>query len=139
MLPTSEIVRNALLALASTYLLGYTPDENLRILANRYYHLAVVGLTKRLQDAEQWEIGKGDDIVATFSLLNLHDVSFQIPDPIMLSYHTTVVAKHADNHTGRDLGVSTRLRRGTTLVGGSTYSGQISGRHRSRLQILQTR
>ncbi|KAE9976165.1 hypothetical protein EG327_008214 [Venturia inaequalis] len=73
MLPTSEIVRNALLALASTYLLGYTPDENLRILANRYYHLAVVGLTKRLQDAEQWEIGKGDDIVATFSLLNLHD------------------------------------------------------------------
>lgn len=79
MLPASEIVRNALLALASTYLLGYTPDDNLRILANKYYHSAVVGLTKRLQDTEQWEVGKGDDIVATFSLLNLHDVSSKAP------------------------------------------------------------
>lgn len=90
MLPTSEIVRNALLALASTYLLGYTPDDNLRILANKYYHAAVMGLTKRLQDTEQWEVGRGDDIVATFSLLNLHDVSPDVfhPNSICMFVHS---------------------------------------------------
>ncbi|KAI0523911.1 fungal-specific transcription factor domain-containing protein [Xylaria bambusicola] len=74
MLPSSEPLKNALLAIACTYILDYVTDDRMRTRANKYYHDAVVSLNKQLQQPQQWEIGKGDDLIGTFALLNMHDV-----------------------------------------------------------------
>ncbi|KAI1169627.1 fungal-specific transcription factor domain-containing protein [Nemania sp. FL0916] len=74
MLPNSVPLKNALLALACTYILDYNTDNRILAQANKYYHDAVVGLNKQLQQPQQWEVGKGDDLIGTFALLNMHDV-----------------------------------------------------------------
>lgn len=79
MLPSSGPVRNALLAMSCTYILNYTADDRLRVRANGYYHRAVKDLNEKMQDPKEWEIGKGDDLVGTFALLSMHDVSEPIP------------------------------------------------------------
>lgn len=75
MLPSSEPLRNALLAMACTYILDYSRDERLRDRANAYYYAAVKAVGKKMQDPKEWEVGKGDDLVGTFVLLSMHDVS----------------------------------------------------------------
>lgn len=74
MLPSSEPLRNALLAMACTYILDYSRDERLKDRANAYYSAAVRAVTNKMQDAREWEVGKGDDLVGTFVLLCMHDV-----------------------------------------------------------------
>ncbi|KAI0150759.1 hypothetical protein GGR57DRAFT_182289 [Xylariaceae sp. FL1272] len=74
MLPKSACLKNALLALACIYILDYNTDNRLRERANRYYQEAVAGLDKRLRDPQEWGVGKGDDLIGTFALLNMHDV-----------------------------------------------------------------
>lgn len=74
MLPSSEPVRNALLAMACTYILDYSRDERLRSMANSYYYAAVRAVSKKMQDPKEWEVGKGDDLVGAFVLLSMHDV-----------------------------------------------------------------
>lgn len=75
MLPASEPLRYALLCISSTYILDYCVDEQLRSRANAYYRAAVSALTKRMESVKDWSTEKGDDLVGTFVILSMHDVS----------------------------------------------------------------
>jgi len=74
MLAASECVKHALLAVASTYVLDYLPDDKLRIRANFHYRRAVELLGEALSDPVTYEVGKGDSAVGAIVLLNAHDV-----------------------------------------------------------------
>jgi hypothetical protein len=75
MITTSKCLRHTLLALASTYLLDYLPDEKLRSRANRHYKTAVDLLSEGLSDPTEQGIGKGDALIGAITLFNMHDVS----------------------------------------------------------------
>ena len=68
-------VKHAILALASTYLLDYLPNENIRGRANYHYKRAAGLLGQSLRKPESHEIGKEGATVAILILLNVDDVS----------------------------------------------------------------
>jgi hypothetical protein len=75
MLTGSECVRNAIFSLACSYILDYKADDRLRLRCNDYYLRAVNEIGLRMTNSKEWEVGKGDDLVSAFTLLNMHDVS----------------------------------------------------------------
>lgn len=68
-------VCHAMLALASTYVLDYLPDERVRLRSNRHYNRAVNLLTQGLESFQSGP-APGDDetLVASIALLNMMDV-----------------------------------------------------------------
>lgn len=68
----SDVVKHAMLALASTYILDYLPDERVRQRSNAHYNTAVRLLTQKL--AGEHKPSGGEDVVASIALLNTLDV-----------------------------------------------------------------
>ncbi|ROT36574.1 hypothetical protein SODALDRAFT_282398 [Sodiomyces alkalinus F11] len=67
-------VRHAILALSSTYVLDYKPDEKIRQASNAYYERAVTLLTDALKDERELRPGGSEGTVAAIALLNMMDV-----------------------------------------------------------------
>ncbi|KAM0331596.1 hypothetical protein ACHAQA_003275 [Verticillium albo-atrum] len=70
----SRAVLQAILALASTYVLDYVADERVRLRSNNHYRKAVQYLTDELQNEEEQKTGGGESMVAAIALLNMVDV-----------------------------------------------------------------
>ena len=69
-----QCVRHALLAFAAAYLLDYKSSEELRSIANAHYREAASLLSDALSDSKNFEVGKGDGLVAAVILLFSDDV-----------------------------------------------------------------
>ncbi|KAL2756035.1 hypothetical protein ACRALDRAFT_2103886, partial [Sodiomyces alcalophilus JCM 7366] len=67
-------VRHAMLALSSTYVLDYKPDEKIRQASNAHYERAVTLLSDALKDQRELRPGGSVGTVAAIALLDMLDV-----------------------------------------------------------------
>lgn len=74
MADSDEAMHHALLAFSAGYALDYTPNEALRKRANEHYRKASDIITRRLQDADIYSVGKEDTIVGALRLMWCDDV-----------------------------------------------------------------
>lgn len=71
----SECVKHALLSLAASYVLDYTPAENLRRRANLHHRRTITLLNEELAKKETYQRGGEEVAVCALSILSQQDVS----------------------------------------------------------------
>jgi hypothetical protein len=71
----SDCVKHALLSLTASYVLDYTPSENLMKRASYHHKKATLLLGLELNKPENYEPGKEEPLLIALSLLNHEDVS----------------------------------------------------------------
>ena len=74
----SELVKHALLSLAASYVLDYTPAENLKSRANLHHRRTITLLNEELAKKETYQRGGEEVAVCALAILSQQDVSVVI-------------------------------------------------------------
>lgn len=69
-----ECVKHALLAMAASYVLDYSPSDSLRARANNHYKKAANLLSEALNDSKSYTVGQEDSVLAALVLFSHDDV-----------------------------------------------------------------
>ena len=69
-----ECVKHALLAMAASYVLDYSPSDSLRARANNHYKKAANLLSGALKDSRSYTVGQEESVLATLVLFSHDDV-----------------------------------------------------------------
>jgi hypothetical protein len=70
-----DCTRHALLSFTTSYALDYEPNDQMRLRANYHYRRAVELLSEALSNAETYEVGRDDAVVAAMIMILSNDVS----------------------------------------------------------------
>ena len=69
-----ECVKHALLAMAASYVLDYSPSDSLRARANTHYKKAANLLSEALKDSKSYTVGQEESVLAALVLFSHDDV-----------------------------------------------------------------